>query len=169
MTRKLPVREIREESAAVTDLDYPAGTVAPGRRITLNFSLSLADDQEISSNFSGDPVTCVIGDGSLLPGFEQVLFGLKAGETIETSLTPARAFGEYNPDNVQEVPRYRFPPDMPLEAGLMIDFAGSGSYSQAGVVVGFDSSSVKVDFNHPLAGRTIVFRARIHSIGEQTG
>jgi FKBP-type peptidyl-prolyl cis-trans isomerase SlpA len=165
MTQKLPVREIREPSPADTDVAYPAGTVAPGRRITLNFSLSLADGQEISANFSGDPVTCVIGDGNLLPGFEQALFGLRAGESIETSLSPAQAFGEYNPDNLQEVPRYRFPPDMPLEPGLMIDFAGSGSYSQAGVVVGFDSATVKVDFNHPLAGRTIVFRARIHSIG----
>jgi FKBP-type peptidyl-prolyl cis-trans isomerase SlpA len=169
MSERLPVREIRGDTPTAATGEYPAGTVAPGRRIMLNFSLALADGQEISTNFGHAPVACVMGDGNLLPGFEQALFGLHAGESCETRLEPAKAFGEHNPDNVQEVPRYRFPPDMPLERGLMIDFAGSGSYSQAGVVVDFDASKVKVDFNHPLAGRTIVFRALIDSIEEQAG
>jgi FKBP-type peptidyl-prolyl cis-trans isomerase SlpA len=166
MTQRVPLRELRDDIRTAVD-EAPAGIVAPGRRITLNFSLALADGSEISSNFAGQPVTCVIGDGNLMPGFEQVLMGMQAGETREASLAPAQAFGEYNPDNLQEVPRYRFPPDMPLEPGLMIDFAGSGSYSQAGVVVAFDASIVRIDFNHPLSGRTIVFRAQIHSIEEQ--
>ncbi len=54
--------------------------VSEGTRVFLNFSVSLEDGSEVDSNFGGDPVDFVVGDGSLLPGFERKLFGMSAGQ-----------------------------------------------------------------------------------------
>ena len=52
--------------------------VSEGTRVYLNFSVSLEDGSEVDSNFGGDPVDFVVGDGSLLPGFERLIFGMSA-------------------------------------------------------------------------------------------
>lgn len=145
--------------------DGAADEVAPGRKVTLHFSLALPDGELIDSCFDKPPVSFTIGDGNMLPGFEKALYGLKAGQERECLLAPEQAFGLRNEDNVQYYPRYRFPADLELREGLLIDFAGSGSYSQAGVVRCFDSARVQIDFNHPLAGRSILFKAHVVSVG----
>ncbi|MDR2213434.1 MAG: peptidylprolyl isomerase [Pseudomonadales bacterium] len=156
------------ERIRVQQLDTPAaleGKVAPGRRVSLNFALSLESGEDIENNLAAAPVVCVIGDGSLLPGFEAALAGLCAGDAVDVVLPPEQAFGASNDDNVQKIPRYRFPPDLALSEGLLVDFADrQASYSQAGLIRAIDARYVTVDFNHPLAGRSLRFRARIHAV-----
>ena len=106
----------------------------------------------------------MIGDGSLLPGFEEAMRGMRAGESLDVVLAPEQAFGQLNEDNVQRFPLYRFPPDMELAKGLMLSFDGKGDYSQTGVVQDFDKHYVTIDFNHPLAGRRLRFRVRLHAV-----
>lgn len=142
----------------------PADVVAPGRPVRLQFELALESGAVVDSCYDREPARCVIGDGSLLPGFEQALYGLRAGESCDTLLPPEQAFGMPNPDNVQRFPRFRFPPDLQLSEGLIVDFADLGGYSQAGVVLSCDSQWVRVDFNHPLAGKVIRFRASILAV-----
>jgi FKBP-type peptidyl-prolyl cis-trans isomerase SlpA len=141
-----------------------SGVIAPGRQVTMHFSLELADGDVIDSNFDKAPVTFAIGDGSLLPGFEQVLFGLVAGDNRDITLEPAQAFGSVNEDNVQRFPLYQFPPDLALTPGLMVEFADAAGNNQAGVVRSIDKQWVEVDFNHPLAGRAIRFRVHVHDV-----
>lgn len=160
---QLPAATAAQPAAASAAPDDPA-LVAPGRRVTLHFSLTLEDGAVVDSCFERAPVSFTVGDGSLLPDFEQSLFGLRAGQTRETLLPPERAFGLPAPGNVQRFPRFRFPPDLQLTEGLVMDFADSNGYSQAGVVRRFDSQFVHIDFNHPLAGRSILFRASIVAV-----
>ena len=141
-----------------------ADAIGPGKRVTLHFALRLADGELIDSNFDKAPVVFTVGDGNLLPGFERVLFGLEAGAQQESLLPPDQAFGEINDDNVQHFPRYRFPPDLALSKGLVIDFKDASGNTQAGVVGHFDADMVSVDFNHPLAGRHILFSVRIQQV-----
>jgi len=148
------------------------GAVGPGTRVTLQFSLALADapdgSEPIDSNFDNAPVTFVIGDGSLLPGFEEVLFGLVAGERRDVTLEPEHAFGAINEDNVQRFPVYQFPPDVALSPGLMLEFGDAAGNRQAGVVRSIDKQWVDVDFNHPLAGRAIRFSVHVHDVAQVT-
>jgi FKBP-type peptidyl-prolyl cis-trans isomerase SlpA len=168
MSERIQVRQLDASAAPATSAftdDFAPGTVAPGRRVSLNFALSLENGEDVENNLDGAPLNCVIGDGSLLPGFEAALTGLRAGETLDVVLPPEQGFGGVNDDNIQKFPLYRFPPDLVLSKGLMVDFAdGRVGYSQAGVVVEFDKHHVTVDFNHPLAGRDLRFRAVIHAV-----
>jgi FKBP-type peptidyl-prolyl cis-trans isomerase SlpA len=138
--------------------------VSEGTRVVLNFSLSLEDGSEIDSNFTGDPVDFVVGDGSLLPGFERLLFGMSAGERHIFTVQPEHAFGMPNDNNVQEISRDSFDEDTDLEIGLLFYFADAGGGEVPGLVVSMDEEWVMVDFNHPLSGRTILFDVLIHRV-----
>ena len=138
--------------------------VSEGTRVYLNFSLSLDDGSEVDSNFGGDPVDFVVGDGSLMPGFERLLFGMSAGQRQLFTVQPGDAFGEPNEANVQIVPRRHFDDEVELVPGLVFSFADAGGGELPGMVVDFDAERVTVDFNHPLSGRTILFDALIHRV-----
>lgn len=143
---------------------YPADQVGPGKKVTLYFELALPEGEVIDSNFSDQPVDFIVGDGNLLPGFEEILFGLGAGDEHTELLAADRAFGQHNPENIRKFANSHFPGDLVLERGLMINFAGGSGNHQAGVVTDFDADTVEVDFNHPLAGRDIRFRVKILAV-----
>jgi FKBP-type peptidyl-prolyl cis-trans isomerase SlpA len=69
-----------------------------------------------------------------------------------------------NPDNQQRFPRFHFPPDLALSENLMIEFTDASGYKQAGRVLSIGARYVEIDFNHPLAGRDILFSARVYKI-----
>jgi FKBP-type peptidyl-prolyl cis-trans isomerase SlpA len=130
-----------------------------GSRVKLHFQLSLTNGQLIDGCYDKAAAQFVIGDGSMLPTFEASLLGMHPGEERECTLSPENAFGEQRKENIQRFPRYRFPPDMVLESGLMLEFSDKAANTQPGVVHKVNSRFVEIDFNHPLAGRTIVFKA----------
>ena len=137
--------------------------ISEGTRVYLNFSVSLEDGSEVDSNFGGEPVAFVVGDGSLLPGFERLLFGMSAGQRQLFQVTPEDGFGQPNENKVQYLPRAQFEDDE-LEIGLMYSFADAGGGELPGLIVGFDDEEVTIDFNHPLAGRNILFDVLVHRV-----
>jgi FKBP-type peptidyl-prolyl cis-trans isomerase SlpA len=132
-------------------------------RVTLNFSLSLENGEEVDSNFGADPVSFVMGDGSLLPGFERRLLGMRPGDEAEFRIPPAEGFGEPQDDNVQSLPRRDFDEEF-LAPGMLFSFADAAGGEVPGMVSEVDEETVKVDFNHPLSGRTINFKVRIAQV-----
>lgn len=142
-------------------IDVP---VSEGTRVYLNFSISLEDGSEVDTNFGGDPVDFAIGDGSLLPGFERLLFGMTGGERQMFTVSPENAFGQPNDSNLQYLPRDQFDDDVDLEIGLVFSFADASGSELPGMVISFDEEEVTVDFNHPLAGRTILFDVLVHRV-----
>ena len=133
-------------------------------RVELHFSLSLENGEEIDTTRRGNPATFEFGDGSLLPGFEAALVGLKAGDDVRIVLEPDAAFGHTRKENVQSIERQRFS-GLSLEPGLLVSFAGPGG-ELPGVVRFVGDDEVEVDFNHPLAGRRIVFEVSILEISD---
>ncbi|MDG2459493.1 MAG: peptidylprolyl isomerase [Luminiphilus sp.] len=133
-------------------------------RVTLNFSLSLESGEEVDTNFGQDPVTFVMGDGSLLPGFERRLMGMRSGDEAEFKIPPEEGFGDPQDDNIQELPRSDFDHDVPLEPGMLFAFADAAGGEVPGMVATVTDDIVTVDFNHPLSGRTIHFKVRIAGV-----
>jgi len=137
--------------------------VSEGTRVFLNFSISLEDGSEVDTNF-GAVVDFVIGDGSLLPGFERLLFGMSPGERQIFVVPPENAFGQPNNNNVQVFTRRQFDDDMSLDIGLVMSFADASGAEVSGMIIAFNADEVTVDFNHPLSGRTILFDVLIHRV-----
>ncbi len=144
--------------------DLPAGraprAIRPGDRVRMHFALYLESGEEVDTTRRGDPVIFTLGDGNLLPGFEAVLLGLNAGDDVQVLLEPEAAFGLHRQENIQIMDRRRFHDGLALEAGLMVSFQGPGG-ELPGVVRKVMEETVEVDFNHPLAGRRILFDVSI--------
>lgn len=138
--------------------------IGPGTQVTLHFAIKMADGTLVDSTFDGSPATFSVGDGNLLPGFEQVLMGLCAGDEKEFPISPEQGFGQRNPNNIQEIPKNSFADDIELEEGLMVSFADAQQAELPGVVAEVNGDVVKVDFNHPLAGRDLIFEVRIIAV-----
>ncbi|TVP55388.1 MAG: FKBP-type peptidyl-prolyl cis-trans isomerase [Halomonadaceae bacterium] len=135
--------------------------IATNSRVTLHFALRLEDGTEVDSTFEREPAVLVIGDGNLPEGFERYLFGLYQGDQETFKVPPEDAFGQANPNNIQEFKRDEFAPDMELEEGLVLSFADARQSELPGVVQSFDDDKVVVNFNHPLAGKTLTFEVKI--------
>jgi len=127
----------------------------------MHFSLKLADGMLVESSFDDQPLSFVVGDGTLDRGLELALIGLRAGDHEVLTLMPGQAFGMRDETAVQLVEKARFPADMRLEPGHIVGFAGPDGEALAGAVLAVHQQQVKVDFNHPLAGREIVFESLI--------
>jgi FKBP-type peptidyl-prolyl cis-trans isomerase SlpA len=137
-------------------------TIGPGRKVTMHFAIKLEDGQVIDTNFDKAPVEFEVGDGNIPEGFESALTGLKAGDHVELTIAPERGFGQHNPSNIQRMKRSDFK-DMDLEPGLVVSFQEPGG-EIPGVVVEFDDTNVSIDFNHPLAGKTLTFEVKVLGI-----
>ncbi|AFT71983.1 Peptidyl-prolyl cis-trans isomerase [Alloalcanivorax dieselolei B5] len=146
--------------------------VGPQTRITLHFAVRLMDGTEMDSTFGGEPASFVWGDGSLLPGFERAILGLKAGDRRSVFIDAQSGFGEYNEQNVQHFRRDTFAAPDGMEVGTVMNFADAAGAELPGVVSALDEQWVTVDFNHPLAGRELTFEVEIvrveHDAPEQT-
>jgi len=137
-----------------------------GSQVKLHFEVSLENGTVIDSTFSRpEPVTLTIGDESLLEGFEKVLMNLRAGDTRTAHLPPEQAFGEWNPENIQKFNRTQFAHAVGTpEVGMMMEFEDKGKNTLPGVVRAVDEDDVEVDFNHPLAGQTVLFKVQIFKV-----
>lgn len=143
-------------------------TITEGSTITLHFALLLEDGQVVDSTFEREkPASFVFGDGSLLPSVEANLLGLRSGDKETFALAPEQAFGQRNPANIQRFPRSQFSADMELYEGSVISFADAARAELPGVVTSFDDERVEVDFNHPLAGRSLLFKVEILEVQAQ--
>jgi len=142
----------------IEGVKYPIGE---GSTVTLHLSLALEDGMVAESTFGGEPHTFTQGDGSMLPGLELALYGLRPGDTQRLVLYPKQAFGVHDPARIHAVPRTTFTDDISLEPGLIIGFTDTGGQEIPGTVLSVTEEIVEVDFNHPLAGHAITFEVEI--------
>lgn len=128
--------------------------------VTLHFTLKLPGGEVVDSTLDKAPATFKVGDGSLLPGFEQSLFGLKAGDQRSFEIEPERGFGPGSEQNIQQIARDQFD-EMELEPGLLVIFKDAAGGEMPGIVKTIHDKVVDIDFNHPLAGKIITFEVEI--------
>lgn len=138
--------------------------ITENTKVSLNFSITLDSGEVVDSNFDHEPASFVMGDGSLLPGFEACLVGMKGGDEGVFNITPEQGFGEPQEANYQDIPRHTFSNDSELEIGMVFSFADAAGGELPGIVDSFDEDTVRVNFNHPLAGRTLRFEVKIDRV-----
>ncbi len=139
-------------------------TVQPDSYIALHYRVANGDDVELVSTFGGGPATMLLGTGELAPPLEQCLIGITPGERHVFLLEPGQAFGAHNPNLVQRIGIGDLPPNITPELHGMIEFASPAGDKFTGVVRELNSETALVDFNHPLAGKSIRFEVEVMGI-----
>jgi len=133
--------------------------------VTLHYRVATADDTEVVSTFGSTPATLQLGSGELAPTLEACLEDLPVGERHVFLLEPSQAFGSHNPELVKRLPISELPnggADIgPLS---LVEFAAPNGAKFAGLVREIDDNTALVDFNHPLAGKSIRFEVEVIGI-----
>ncbi len=113
-------------------------------------------NEVLDTNVGSAPLEFVTGKGRIIPGLEKALVGMSAGESKRITVPAAEAYGEYNPEALQTLPREQFE-GIDLKKGMALYGQDESGHTVQVVVKDFDDKSVTIDFNHPLAGKDLVF------------
>ena len=129
--------------------------------VTLHYRIATADGVEMVSTFAATPATLQLGSGELAPTLEACLEGLDVDEHKTFTLPPEKAFGLHNAQMVNRVPRDALPPKVEPRLYELVELPAEDGSKYAGLVLEMDDEFVLLDFNHPLAGKTIQFEVKI--------
>jgi FKBP-type peptidyl-prolyl cis-trans isomerase 2 len=135
-----------------------------GDTVKVHYTGTLEDGTVFDSSRERDPLEFTIGGGQLIPGFEQTVIGMTVGESRNTKILAADAYGAYREDLVLEVGRDRFPPDMQPEVGLQLEVRRPDGLTQMFIIRETSEASVTLDANHPLAGHDLIFDIELMQI-----
>ena len=136
--------------------------------VTVDYRLTLPDGEVVEISEPGDPLIYLHGHEDIVPGLEKALEGKGVGDRVQAIVPPEEAYGEYDPEGVEEVDRAEFPAEMELEVGGVITATDEEDDEVEFLVKEIKGDRVVVDFNHPLAGKTLHFDVTIREIRPAT-
>jgi len=140
--------------------------VKKGDKIKVHYTGTLDDGRVFDSSDGREPLEFVAGVGQMIKGFDAAVIGMKEGEEKEISIKPEDAYGAFNPDLIKTVPRDQLPPDQePLVGMILVVSTAEGAQIPAKITE-IDENTIKVNLNHELAGKTLIFDIKIVEIVE---
>lgn len=142
----------------------PEPAVRPDSHVTLHYRLALADGTTLVSTFGGPPATFQLGQGQLAEPFERCLEGMAFGARGAFELPPDAGFGPRHEHLVMRAPLADIPPGVSTLPGEVLELQSPEGHPLSARIVARDDDSVVLDFNHPLAGRALVFEAEVLGI-----
>lgn len=128
--------------------------------VTLNYRISMENGQPLISTYEGQPATLQLGAGEMLPTLENCFIGLAEGSDHAFTLTPDQAFGPHRDELIEVVARKHMP-DEDIEPMSVMEFTAPDGSRYSGLVREIDQEKAVIDFNHPLAGKTIRLEVQI--------
>lgn len=137
--------------------------VADGVVVSLDYSLTV-DGQVIDSTQNSAPLEYLHGHRNLIPGLERELTGMIAGASKEVFVSAKDAYGEYDPNAFAEVERSQFPPNFELVIGAELRIRDDNGRIYNASVQEIGDESVRLDLNHPLAGKDLKFNVTVASL-----
>jgi FKBP-type peptidyl-prolyl cis-trans isomerase SlyD len=120
-------------------------------------------DKVVDSNVGGAPLVFMFGKGQIIPGLETGIVNMEIGEKADILVKPADAYGEYNADATQEVPADQFA-GIELEVGMTLYGQGEDGGTVQVTVKEIKEDTVVIDFNHPLAGKDLMFSVTLNNV-----
>jgi len=136
--------------------------------VGIEYELTEAGKSEIlDSNKGSMPLEFITGKGQLIPGLEKQLVGMKEGEEASILVKAEEAYGLRDESAVQKLPKEQFE-GIELQKGMTLYGQGQNGETIQVTVVDFDDEGVTVDFNHPLAGKDLMFNVKVVSERDAT-
>ncbi|MBE9524642.1 MAG: peptidylprolyl isomerase [Chloroflexi bacterium] len=144
----------------LTTVDYNL-VVSIGMKLTI-------DEKIIDPSDRSEPLNYLHGHNNIIPGLERALLGMTLGDTKHVVVTPQGAYGEIDSEAFSEVPLYEFEDGNNIIIGSNIEMVDEDGIVMIGVVTAIEDSMVKLDFNHPLAGKELHFDVKILALRPAT-
>jgi FKBP-type peptidyl-prolyl cis-trans isomerase SlyD len=143
--------------------DKSGAVVRSGSTVTFDYTLTDDDGKVIDSSKDKQPMSYTQGKGEIIPGLEKELAGMAVGAEKKVKVKPEEAYGPIDPKAFQEVPKEKLPPEA-LKVGTVLMAQGPQGQGIPVRVQEIKKDTVVMDFNHPLAGKTLSFDVKITDI-----
>ncbi len=134
--------------------------IAEGSKVSIEYTLKLGDEGVVDSNVGEEPLSFVHGKNQIVPGLEKELEGLKAGDTKEVEVSPKDGYGPLNDKAFVEVPIDEIPEDA-RKVGATLQAENPTGEMVYPTVKEIKDKTLILDFNHPLAGKTLLFDVKV--------
>ena len=136
--------------------------------VSISYELKdVANGEVIDSNLDAAPLTFIVGKGQIIPGLENELKSLSQGDSADIEVAAKDGYGEYDEAAVQSLPKEQFA-GLEMTEGMTLYGQGEDGGTVQVIVKSFNDETVNVDFNHPLAGKNLLFAISITEVREAT-
>ncbi|MDR9500967.1 MAG: peptidylprolyl isomerase [Desulfurivibrionaceae bacterium] len=136
-------------------------TIEAGNKISVHYTGTFEDGEVFDSSKESSPLSFEVGAGQMIQGFDQAVLGMNQGDCKKFTLTPEEAYGPRNEELLIDIPNANFPEDLKLEEGMMLQMTNQDGQPVPATVAEINEESVKMDVNHPMAGKTLIFDIEI--------
>jgi len=147
----------------IKGIDFPIGEiiiakkVKKGDTIRVHYTGRLEDGKEFDSSLNREPLQFEVGAGSVIKGFEDAVIGLEKGEKKTVEVPPKKAYGDRDDNLIIEMPQKSVPEEITPEVGMRLQLVNQKGQAVPVRITEVLEESIKLDANHPLAGKTLVF------------
>jgi FKBP-type peptidyl-prolyl cis-trans isomerase SlyD len=144
--------------------------ITKNKVVELHYTLRLTNGEEVDTTFDEAPLPYLHGHNNIVPGLEQALEGRDAGDRFTIEIPPEAGYGIYDESNTEELPLDDFPEDVELMEGDEIFVEDEEGNETVGYIeeINAENGTIFVDYNHPLAGETLVFDVEVVSVRDAT-
>lgn len=135
-----------------------------GDTVLVDYTGTLEDGTVFDSSEGKQPLSVALGQGQVIPGFEEALLGMAVGEEKDITLPPSEAYGESDPSLIDSIPKENLQGDVDLTPGEILYAVDSVGNQRQATIVSSDDETITLDLNHPLAGKTLNFKVKVVKI-----
>ena len=140
-------------------------SVQDGVVVSMEYSLHV-DGELLDTSDGQGPLQFLVGYGNVIAGLEQEMMGMKIGDSKDVVVQPEDGYGEFDDDAFMNVPKKDFPQDMPLEVDAELTVRDEEGHARYARVDSIEGDTVRLDFNHPLAGAELHFSVKVVALRE---
>ena len=138
-------------------------TISEGSTVSIEYTLTLEDKEVVDTNKGGQPLTFVYGSKQIIPGLEKEMAGLHIGDSKQVTVQPEEAYGPVLEQAIIEVDKERLPAEA-RQVGAHVQSQSPEGQVVRGQVTALQDDKATIDFNHPLAGKTLYFDVKVLDI-----
>jgi peptidylprolyl isomerase len=135
-----------------------------GDTVKVHYTGKLNDGSVFDSSENREPLEFQLGSGQLIPGFEKAVNGMTVGDSTTVTIPANEAYGDVNEELILSVEKDRLPADIQPEVGLQLQVQQPDGQPVPVVISDVTDGIVKLDANHPLAGKDLTFHIEVVEI-----
>ena len=141
-----------------------AKQVKQGDTVKVEYMGTFENGTVFDTSEGREPLEFIAGIGQMIPGFDNAVIDMKIGQEKEIKLQPSEAYGDYNPELVQEIPKKQVPIEEELKQGMVLAVTLPNGRQVPATITKAANETVTIDLNHPLAGKALNFKLKVVDI-----
>ncbi len=135
-----------------------------GDQVKVHYTGTFDSGEVFDSSMDRDPLPFKVGEQQVIKGFEEAVVDMEVGETKKVHIPSAEAYGDVRPDLIFPIDRSQIPADVDVQVGMPLEMMGPDNQKVIVIIDEITDNQLKLNANHPLAGRDLNFELELVEI-----